>query len=283
MIPVALTWLLFTTLLCSCGGGARTNAGHLAFDSLQFNVTEHLFADTANPACNLIINYAYVSSANDAKLQDSLNTLLQEAALGERYASLTPADAVALYVDNYTRNYRKDLEPYLKREKEELAAAGEGEIASWYSYYKKVESHVCHYAGHLLVYSIRCDEYTGGAHGMYTTTYLNIDLHTLTPLRLDQLFVAEYREALTDLLWHQLMADNGVATRAELEEMGYASTGELEPTDNFYLSSEGITFHYNVYDIAPYVMGAIDITLPYEMVEHLLDKENLIVNELRSL
>lgn len=277
---IVALWVL-TVMICSCGRGGHSNAGQLVFDSLQTNVTEHLFADTANPACNLILNYAYVSSANEAALKDSLNALLQEAALGERYMRLSPSDAVAGYTENYVTNYRKDLEPYLKREKEELAAAGEGEIAAWYSYYKKVESHVQYYGGHLLVYSIRCDEYTGGAHGMYNTTFLNIDLHTLSPLRLEQIFVEGYKEALIDLLWNQLMADNEVTDRAELEDLGYASTGELEPTENFFLTPEGITFHYNVYDIAPYVMGAIDITLPFDMVDHLLDRESMIVNELR--
>ena len=113
------------------------------------------------------------------------------------------------------------------------------------------------------------------------TTFLNMDLHTLTPIRLDDLFVEEYREALTDLLWNQLMADHQVSTRQELEEMGYATTGELEPTDNFYLGKEGITFYYNVYEIAPYVMGPTAITLPYEMMTHLLTGDNVPLNEIR--
>ena len=43
----------------------------------------------------------------------------------------------------------------------------------------------------------------------------------------------DYKEALTDLLWKQLMADNNVNTRQELEDMGYATTGDLEPIENF--------------------------------------------------
>lgn len=50
------------------------------------------------------------------------------------------------------------------------------------------------------------------------------------------------------------MMDNNVSTRQEVEDLGYVTIGELTPTENFYLSKEGITFYYNVYDIAPYVM-----------------------------
>lgn len=114
------------------------------------------------------------------------------------------------------------------------------------------------------------------------TTFLNMDLRTLAPIRLDDLFVSDYKEALTDLLWNQLMADNKVTTRQELEDMGYATTGELAPTENFYLSKEGITFFYNVYDIAPYVMGPVKITLPYEMLQHLLGDDNMVLNEVRN-
>ena len=77
------------------------------------------------------------------------------------------------------------------------------------------------------------------------------------------------------------MADNKVATRQELEDMGYA-TGDLTPTENFYLSKEGITFYYNVYDIAPYVMGPVKITLPYEMMQHLLGDGTMVLNEVRN-
>ena len=64
--------------------------------------------------------------------------------------------------------------------------------------------------------------------------------------------------------------------------MGYVTTGDLTPTENFYLGKEGITFHYNVYDIAPYVMGAIEITLPYEMMQHLLNDDTMVLNEVRN-
>ena len=81
----------------------------------------------------------------------------------------------------------------------------------------------------------------------------------LSPIHLGDLFEGDYKEALTDLLWKQLMADNNVSTRQELEDMGYATTGDLEPIENFYLDPTGITFYYNVYEIAPLRMGQFHI------------------------
>ena len=38
--------------------------------------------------------------------------------------------------------------------------------------------------------------------------------------------------------------------RQEVEDMGYTSNrGDLEPTENFYLSPKGITFYYNIYKL----------------------------------
>lgn len=130
----------------------------------------------------------------------------------------------------------------------------------------------------VLTYRIDYNEYTGGAHGIYMSTFLNLDLKTLSPIRLDDLFEGDYKEALTDLLWKQLMADNNVSTRQELEDMGYATTGDLEPIENFYLDPTGITFYYNVYEIAPYVMGATKITLSYEDIAPLMNGKFIVLS-----
>ena len=214
------------------------------------------------------------------KQKDSLNTYFLSACFGEKYMGMTPEEAVKKYTEKYVGDYRKDLEPMYRKDEQDKENAGE--IGAWYSYYKGIESHVQLYTGHLLVYRIDYNEYTGGAHGIYMSTFLNLDLRTLAPIRLDDLFAGDYKEQLTDLLWNQLMADNKVATRQELEDMGYVTTGDLTPTENFYLGKDGITFYYNVYDIAPYVMGPVKITLPYEMMQHLLSDETMALNDVRN-
>lgn len=264
----------------SCGNIMNKNAGALEFDSIQVNETAHLFGDTAKPACNLVINFAYATKSSDEKLKDSLNTYFLSACFGDKYMMLAPQEAVKKYTEKYVNDYRKDLEALYK--KDEQDKEDNASMEAWYSYYKSIESHVQLYIKHLLVYRIDYNEYTGGAHGIYMSSFLNMDLRTLSPIRLDDLFVGGYNEALTDLLWNQLMADNKVTTRQELEDLGYATTGELEPTENFYLSKEGITFYYNVYDIAPYVMGPVQITLPYEMMQHLLSDDTMVLNEVKN-
>ena len=148
----------------SCGNTMNKNAGALEFDSIQVNETAHLFGDTAKPACNLIINLAYASQSSDGKMKDSLNTYFLSACFGEKYMGMTPEEAVKKYTEKYVGDYRKDLEPMYRKDEQDKENAGE--IGAWYSYYKGIESHVQLYTGHLLVYRIDYNEYTGGAHGI---------------------------------------------------------------------------------------------------------------------
>ena len=263
----------------SCHDKMNKNTGALQFDSIRVNETVHLFNDTAKPACNIIINFTYSDKSTDDMLKDSLNAYFISACFGDKYIGEKPEEVIKQYTENYVNEYRRDLEPmYAEDEKDK---EDESTIGAWYSYYKGIESHVQLYEKDLLVYRIDYNEYTGGAHGIYMTTYLNMDLTLMRPLRLDDIFVGEYKDALTDLIWNQLMADNKVTTHEALEDMGYASTGDITPTENFYLSKEGVTFYYNVYDITPYAMGPVKVTVPFPMMEHLLGS-NPILGELKD-
>lgn len=265
--------------LFSCGDKMKKNTGSLEFDSIQVNKTAHLFGDTAKPACNLLINFAYPSKSSDELLKDTLDKYFIAACFGDKYMGEKPQEVVKQYTEAYISEYRRDLEPmYLEDEKDK---ENESSVGAWYSYYKGIESHVQLYEKNLLVYRINYNEYTGGAHGIYMTTFLNFDLGLMRPLRLDDLFVGDYQEPLTDLIWNQLMADNGAKTRAELEDMGYGSTGEIAATENFYLNKDGITFYYNVYDITPYAMGPVIVSLPFQMLEHMLGS-NPVIGELKN-
>lgn len=266
--------------LFSCGDKMNKNAGALEFDSIRVNETAHLFGDTAAPACNLTISFTYPVKSSDAMLKDSLDAYFIAACFGDKYIGWKPDDVVKEYSRTYVEEYRRDLEPMYTEDMKNKE--GEAPIGGWYSYYKTIKSSVQLYEKSLLVYQIYYDEFTGGAHGVYMTTFLNMDLATMHPLHLDDLFVEDYKSALTDLIWNQLMADNKVATHEALEDIGYGSTGEITPTENFFLSREGITFYYNIYDITPYVMGPVRVQIPFDMLAHLL-RSNPIINELRNI
>ena len=265
--------------LFSCGHKKGVQMGNLQFDSLQVNETAHLFGDTSKPACNIIINFTYPILSSDELLKDTLNHYFITACFGEKYNNLTPREAVKQYTAKYIKDYKSDVEPYYLQEEKDIKDGGD--ICNWCSYYKSIESNVQFYDKGLLVYRTHYDEYTGGAHGMYMTTFLNIDLALMRPLTLDDIFVGDYKEEVTTLIWAELMAKHRVKTHEALEDMGYGSIGEIAPTSNFYLNNKGITFYYNVYDITPYAMGPVSVTLSYDSIDHWLNS-NPIIEELKK-
>lgn len=255
-----------------------SKTGSFEFKRVQIDKTAHLFGDTAKPGTNIYIDFYYIEKSTNTSLKDSLNACIVSLCFDEKYIGENINEIPELYAENYISEYRQDLEPMFI---EDLKNKENNEsIESWYSYYKAIEGQVKFYEKDLLIYRFFCNEYRGGAHGDHKTKFINFDLKNMRQITLDDIFVGEYRELLPDLLWTQLISDQKAGSREELEDLGYAATGDLVPTENFYLSKKGITFYYNVYEFTPYSMGPVEITLPYEAVEYLLG-ENSIINQLR--
>jgi hypothetical protein len=116
--------------------------------------------------------------------------------------------------------------------------------------------------------------YTGGAHGMQETSYYAASLAQFEPLYWQDFFTDYNSPELYRLVLDQLRAKDNLASGAA------PSTGiyfEDEPaiTDNFFLTKGGFGFHWNVYDIAPYSEGPIEIIIPWEKIRPFLSTQGI--------
>ncbi len=289
LLCAIISFVALGCFVASCGG-INPNAGDLQTDSIYVNRTEHLYGDTAMPACNLIISHMWISDADEPALRDSLNHMLQLHTFGNEYAYMPVQEAIEKYGNDYTADFRKDYEPLYAKEYMAYAlnqdgnqtAGGSNTPSSWFNFFQKVETHTTFYYKHLLTYSIYREDYTGGAHGFYSTKFLNIDLRTLKTITLDDLLQGDYEETLTTLIEQRLMQDNNAGSADELYDMGYGTTGNIAPIDNFYLTPDGITFHYNIYEIAPYVIGPIEVTVDFDKMKDMLRNDYMIIDELKG-
>ena len=257
----------------------RKLAGHLKYDNIILEESQHLFAEENKPQAKLRIDFSFIKESSDEKMKDSINHMLQGLVFGNKFATQDPQQAVRLYANNYFSNYRKDLEPMYR---DESADIGGEPNDIWYSYEHETETKVEYYDKHLLTYRFYLEEFTGGAHPVYFTNFLNIDLRTLKQIELNDLLIGEYDEELTEMLITQLMEDTGASTKEELEELGYGTTADIIPTENFKLTPGGISFLYNIYEIAPYVIGPVEIDLSFRQLEPILNTEYMIVKELKN-
>ena len=119
-------------------------------------------------------------------------------------------------------------------------------------------------------YAMDVYEYTGGAHGNRYLLIQNYDLQTGDAVSEQDLFIDDYYEPLKVLLLEALIAQTDEAeTKKDLRRLGY-SVADVVPNENFYVTPDGITYVYNPYEIAPYAMGCIQISIPWDSIRHLL-------------
>lgn len=244
------TALCAGAVLVSCNGtfGTQDYVSHAAIP-LQEGGTDSLVLD---------INVSYPVSGMDKTALGKAGAFLTAEYFGEEYAGLDPAEAIKAYTDDITAEYRD----------ENLGIAQDiedGKIPSMtlrHEEYIKGEM----YGSHKNIFSYKTSKYVfaGGAHGMTAETAFNFDMKTGEPVVETDFFKEGYNRKLTGLLSAHL--PEALESPADTSMMFIR---EIEPNGNFCVSKEGVTYIYNQYEIAPYAMGIIRITIPWEDLEGL--------------
>lgn len=113
-------------------------------------------------------------------------------------------------------------------------------------------------------------EYLGGAHGMGGSIFVNLDIKLKTEITLSNLFTPSGLKQLPRLLEQQFRIDQKLKPGQSLVDGGLFENKIEQVSDNFYMTQKGIGFYYLQYEIAPYVMGPIEIVLPFSKIKALL-------------
>lgn len=107
------------------------------------------------------------------------------------------------------------------------------------------------------------ESYTGGAHPNTETKLISLDAADGRRLLLGDLLEAGHDRDLVAAGERAFRAAHGLAPGDDLVAAGFwFEDGRFSLTDNFALTADGLRFHYNAYEIAPYAMGPTDMTLP---------------------
>jgi hypothetical protein len=104
--------------------------------------------------------------------------------------------------------------------------------------------------------------FTGGAHGNYGTSYTVIDLKEPGKLELKDFINAGDHRRLNQLLEKNFRKQYGLKPNQSLQDGGLFEN-KIEANENFYVTGKGIGFCFNPYEIGPYVMGEINIFIPF--------------------
>ena len=114
--------------------------------------------------------------------------------------------------------------------------------------------------GNHLSYMVEFYGFRGGVHGINTMTPVVFDRKTGDVVPEETFFIDGYREPVAALIQAHLREalDNDEEALATVFEPNI-----LAPNGNYEVTKEGVTWYYQPYDIAPYYLGVIAISVPW--------------------
>ena len=266
---------LISVFVSGCNiGTKKTTDNDVTFDSISVDKTYHLLENPENPNCNLQINFTYPAKYDNKDILKKIQQQFVYSYFGDGYENLSPEEATAKYTEDYLNNY-KDLEDEYKAE---VAKADETPVGAWFSYFEMSSDDIAYNKNDILSYTVNFENYTGGAHGAHSFTNHVIDMKTGNLIKEDDIFIEGFQEDLAQILIDLIAKQNTVENPKELENIGFFSIDEIFPNGNFLIDDNGITYTFNEYEIAAYVVGATNVHLPYEEIQYLLKKESPIAH-----
>lgn len=119
--------------------------------------------------------------------------------------------------------------------------------------------------------------YSGGAHGMYSTSYALFDLNTHK-----QLLLADIVQRSADATLLQALREVYLVDYADYAESwlidDLTEQAQTFLTDNFVFNEQGITFSYAPYVLGPFSEGEVRLTLDYVLLKDILKPEYILDN-----
>jgi hypothetical protein len=106
--------------------------------------------------------------------------------------------------------------------------------------------------------------YTGGAHGNEAVSLASLDRISGKLLSVTDLFGPTPARALLDVVEKRFRAARNVPAGLSLSDAGFAFDNDQFRLPKIVgLGQDGVEFHFNAYEVAPYSMGPTSFVVPY--------------------
>lgn len=122
--------------------------------------------------------------------------------------------------------------------------------------------------GDLLTFSLHDYLFEGGAHGMPSTRYINVNANKKAVVSLNDLVQKGNINQLKDVLWQVYQQRQDMLGTEPI-----VKKTDFRVSDNFYFVSDGIVFVYPVYELAPFSEGEVELLASYQEINSLLTKD----------
>lgn len=139
-------------------------------------------------------------------------------------------------------------------------------MMSWSANYEESKwAQVVFNTNDILVIGLTYYEYSGGAHGMSGTSFINLNTSTNTLIKLEDFFNAGDSVLLKQLLEKNVRQVRSIPDTTTLQDAGLFVEGNNLPIPhNYYVTPTGIMFEYSLYEIASYAEGQLTFFIPFK-------------------
>jgi hypothetical protein len=114
-------------------------------------------------------------------------------------------------------------------------------------------------------------EFTGGAHGDYSSLCIVYSTDSLKQIKLSDIFAKGFEKKLNQAINNRLRKMYDVQPNETLADVGFLIE-YLTYSNNFYLTSSGVGFVYPPSEVAPDALGEIEIFIPFDEVKSVMNK-----------
>lgn len=253
--------------LFSCGGNNKSQTDSIADKKAQISCFElhesYKLSDMANnsPALTIDISLPVINTGNSLT-DENINRTIAYTLFESQTTSIEKA--CNEFVETRKNEYMEFLPDYLNDKDNKMPMIW---LNNSYNISGETRTGYKEYINYIILW----DEFTGGAHPNSYYTVLNFNPKTGEEVVLQDILKDNYEEPLTELLISTLAADLEVENYEGIKEKGYLyPNADMYISNNYILEKEQIVFIYNKYDIAPYAVGDITISISYDKIKDLL-------------
>ncbi len=203
----------------------------------------------------------YPISGIDKAVANAISDNITAVLMDVQYIEITPQEAADAYIEAKAAEYRENNLPLLEAVLENNSTSA---VLGWEEY---ITGCIEKEYGNIISYRASKYVYTGGAHGMTVETMMNFDKTTGALLKESDIFKEGYEKDLSEMLTAHLPE-----AFENPEDAGMLFQKEISPNGNFSVSEKGITYTFNQYEIGPYSLGIIEVTIPWNEIDNIIKK-----------
>ncbi|HLO70346.1 MAG TPA: DUF3298 domain-containing protein [Flavipsychrobacter sp.] len=218
-------------------------------------------ADKPEPAATIAYKLLRGSSAMKNEDVQFIEKLIMHELGADSLQAITVEDCVKKQIAAYAVWYRETIGQDTTESSLMMASN---------NYYSSVAMDAIVNDNNWLVIEMSGSEYTGGAHGNYGVSYLNIDMQQKRVWKMEDVLTVDTTK-LSTLLNNEARRYFAIPAPEKLEDR--MLTDRATPNGNICITPTGINFVYNPYEIASYADGIITLFLPYSQLKDLLKPE----------